>query len=158
MKFFGVEVEVSEIREIYEDISGYFKREEEQICMGLKIANENIEQWHRDIVNFFGIVVMNTSTYGDFYIFTNRTERVPIVERSLIFFNSPRIRNFKNGIFDPQFEQLSNTLASYEGSAVGHKVEWLDEAAGKNIEWSRQADDEFINVDRRIVNKWTLLL
>ena len=95
MKILGCEVTYKEIKEIYDDIKKYYNTNDLQICMGLKIANDNVDQWHNEIVDFFKSVVEKVAdsekvTYGQFFGFTHKKERVPVSERSSLFLRSER--------------------------------------------------------------------
>ncbi len=67
MKFFGSEVRYEEIRLMCEDIRRYFREGAQERCMALQIANENILQWHNNIVDFFKEFGKRKITYGEFH-------------------------------------------------------------------------------------------
>src|SRR4051812_8153710 len=150
MKFFGVEVSLTEIEQIYDDINRFFNKEAEQRCMGLKIANENIEQWYNEVVAYLKDFVEGNVSYGQFFNFTHKRERVPVSERSTFFLGSSWFNNYKPGILKRPIdlhelsEPIRENIYNYKEKAVGRKVQWLEEAK----------EEDIMNVPREKVNQW----
>ena len=153
MNILGVKVEYKEIKEIYTDIRGYFNSVDLEICIALRIANENVSQWYDDINNFATNMVDRESrvTYAQFFNFTHKRERSEVSEALATFLRGPKFKHYKSGIFKLKERDLSS-----DSGSIGDLISTFKD---QGIIWKKEVlqhagDNDLIDVPRDEVNLW----